>query len=132
MQLEFELGDDPEVTAAAAQAPEQVGVLVRAGVQQPAVGGDEIGADEVVAGEAVLAHQPADPTAERVPGDTRRRYEASGGGEAVRLRLVVDVGPDRAAADVRAPQADVSMRTWFIGPRSITIPPLTVEKPATL
>src|SRR6202012_4999093 len=60
-----------------------------------------------VAGEAVLAHQPADPTAERVPGDTGRRDQASGGGEAVRLRLVVDFGPYRAAADICPPGGGV-------------------------
>ena len=64
-------------------------------------------ADEVVAGEAVLAHQPADAAAEREAGDAGGRDEAAGRREAVRLRLVVDVGPDGAAADGRAPRGRV-------------------------
>ena len=72
-----------------------------------AVGGDDVGADEVVAGEAVLAHQPADAAAEREAADAGRGDEAAGRREAVRLRLVVDVGPDRAAADVGDAGRDV-------------------------
>src|SRR6266508_886797 len=60
-----------------------------------------VGADEVVARETELAHRPADAAAEREAGDAGRRHEAAGRGEPVRLRLVVDVGPDRAAADGR-------------------------------
>ena len=81
----------------------QVGVLGLARVDEPAVGGDDVGADEVVAGEAVLAHQPADAAAEREAGDAGGRDEAAGRREPVRLRLVVDVGPHGAAADGRAP-----------------------------
>ena len=42
------------------------------------------------AGEAVLAHQPADAAAEREAGDAGAGHEAAGGGEAERLRLVVE------------------------------------------
>jgi hypothetical protein len=44
-----------EVAAAAAQPPEQVGVLVLAGRHELAVGGDDIRRQQVVAGQAVLA-----------------------------------------------------------------------------
>ena len=102
MQFELELRDDAEVAAAAAQAPEQVGVLGLGRVDEPAVCGDDVGADEVVAGEAVLAHQPADAAAEREAADAGGRDEPAGRCEPVCLGLVVDVGPDRAAADRRA------------------------------
>ena len=101
MELELELRHDAEVAASAAQPPEQVGVLGLARVDEPAVGGDDVGADEVVAGEAVLAHQPADAAAEREAADAGRRDETARRREAVRLGLVVDVGPDRTAADGR-------------------------------
>ncbi len=101
MELELELGDDAEVPAAAAQPPVELGVLALARVDEPTVGGDDVGADEVVAREPVLPHQPADPAAEREAGHTGRRDEAAGRGEPVRLGLVVDVGPDGAAADGR-------------------------------
>ena len=110
--VELELGDDPEVAAAAAQPPEELGVLGLARVHEPAVRGDDVGADEVVAREAVLAHQPADAAAEREAGDAGRRDQAAGRREPVRLRLVVDVGPHRAAADVaRAARPDRRARS---------------------
>ena len=90
-------GDDPEVPAPAAQTPEELRVLVLAGVDEPAVGGHEVGRDEVVAGQAVLAHQPADPAAEREPGDAGRRDEATGHRQPEGLRLVVELSPGRAA-----------------------------------
>ena len=71
VQPELERRRDAEVAAAAAQAPEQLGVLVLAGVHELAVGGDDVGADQVVAGQADLAHEPADAAAEREPGDAR-------------------------------------------------------------
>ena len=102
MQLQFELRDDAEVASASAKAPEQVRVLGLGRVDEAAVCGDEVGCDEVVAGEAVLAHQPADAAAEREAADAGGRDEAAGRCEPVCLCLVVDVGPDGAAADRRA------------------------------
>ena len=78
-------------------APEQLGVLVVARVHQAPVGGDDVGGDEVVAGQPVLAHEPADAAAEREPGDPGRRDEPAGHGEPEGLRLVVEVAPRRAA-----------------------------------
>jgi hypothetical protein len=50
---------DAEVAAAAAQGPEQVLVVLGAGHHDLAVGGDDLDGQQVVDGEAVLAHQPA-------------------------------------------------------------------------
>ena len=97
MQPELERGRDAEVAAAAAQPPQQLGVLVLAGVHELAVGGDDVGGEQVVAGQADLAHQPADAAAEREPGDPRGGHEPAGDREPERLRLVVEVRP-RAAA----------------------------------
>ena len=102
MQLELEPRDDAEVAAASAQAPQQVLVLGLARVHEPAVGRHDVGGDEVVAREAELPHRPADAAAEREAGDAGRRHEPAGGRESVCLRLVVDVGPHRTAADGRA------------------------------
>ena len=46
----LERGHDPEVAAAAPQGPEQVLVLVRAGGEHPALGGDDLGRQQVVRG----------------------------------------------------------------------------------
>jgi len=59
VQAELKLGDDAEVAAAAADAPEQVGVLTLAGAHDPPVGQHHLGRNEVVAGQAVLRRGPA-------------------------------------------------------------------------
>ncbi len=91
-----ERGRDAEVPAAAAQAPEQLAVLVLARVHQTTVGGDHVGRHQVVAGQAVLAHEPTDAAAEREAGDAGARHEPAGHGQAEGLRLVVELGPGEA------------------------------------
>src|SRR5690606_19485251 len=95
--------DDAEVAAAAAQRPQQVGVLVGVGADDAPVGGDQLGREQVVAGEAVLALQPAGAAAHREAGDAGGRHAAAGGGEAVRGRGAVGGRPGGAAADAHAP-----------------------------
>jgi hypothetical protein len=107
VERQLERRDDPEVPAAAAEAPEELGVLRLGGPDDPPVGRDHVGREQVVARKAVLAHQPADPAAEREPADAGGRDEAPRGREPVRLGLVVDVGPGRPTADVRAACRDV-------------------------
>src|SRR2546430_5265911 len=65
VEPELELGDDPEVAAAAANAPEEVGVLILARLDELTVGGDQIDGEQLIDREAVLAHHPADAAAER-------------------------------------------------------------------
>ncbi len=56
VHAEREGGSDAEVpSASAAQRPEEIGVLLLAGVQHIAVSIDQIDGEEVVAGESVLA-----------------------------------------------------------------------------
>jgi hypothetical protein len=69
VKAKLELGDDPEVPAATAQAPEEIGILGLAGGDQLAFGGDEVDREELVDGQSVLAVQPADAAAEREAGD---------------------------------------------------------------
>ena len=64
-ELEVQRRDDPEVAAAAADAPEQVGVLVgRRGHDAP-VGGDNFSRHEVVAREPELALEEMREAAKR-------------------------------------------------------------------
>src|SRR6266540_378943 len=72
-EIELELGHDPEVAAAAANAPEEILVLVRGRLDELAVGGDQIHAPQLVDREAVPAHDPADSAPEGQPGDARVR-----------------------------------------------------------
>ena len=60
-----------------------------------AVRGQHLGEDEVVAGQPVLARQPADPAAERQAGDAGGRHDAAGRGEAMALGRGVEGAPSR-------------------------------------
>ncbi len=93
VQGELECGDDAEVSAAASQRPEQIGVFIGGRPDDAALGGDHLGGKQVVDAEPVLAHEEADATAEGEPGDAGVAHDAAGGGQTVGLRLVVDVAP---------------------------------------
>ena len=75
----------------------------------PTVPGHELGADEVVAGEAVLALEPPGAAAERQSGNPGRRHAPARGGQAVGLGDVVHVGPDGTAADADAAPVGVDV-----------------------
>ncbi len=127
-----EAGRDPEVAAAAAERPEEVGVLRFGRRQQPAVGGDDVDRQQVVDRHPVLAHQPAHPAAERQPGDADGRHVAA------RRRQPVDRGCERCTRPRsgrlpprrRAARGSTSSR--FMRERSRTSPSSTVPYPAGL
>ena len=104
MQPELELDDDSEVAATAAQAPEQVGVLIGGRAHDVAVRGDDGAGHDVVAGETVLAGQPAHAAAQRQPADAGVRDVAGRGGEAEGLRGPVQRAEHRAALHPGAPR----------------------------
>jgi len=56
---------DAEIAAAAAQRPEQVGVVGRVGEDDVAGGGHDFGGEHRIDGQPVLAHEIADAAAER-------------------------------------------------------------------
>src|SRR6202012_6171614 len=58
--------------------------------------GDQLDRLQVVAGEPVLAHQPAQTPAEGVAGDAGRPYRAAGDGEAVAAAGFVELVPGHA------------------------------------
>jgi hypothetical protein len=99
--VELELRDDSEVAAPAAEAPEQVGVLVLARLEELAVGSHDIHRNELIDREPVLAHDPADPTAERQACDARVRDDAGRNREAERLRLPVELAEQYAGLHPR-------------------------------
>ena len=70
----------------------------RVGLEDVAVGGDELDREQVVGGEPVLGHQPAKPAAERVARD-------AGG----RDRPPVTASPCSAAASFSSPQIDAAL-----------------------
>ena len=101
MQPELERRRDAEVSAAAANRPEQVGVLVRRGADDAAVGQHQLDTEQVVQRHSMLRHEPAEPAAEREAGHTGGRHDAAGRGEPVHLRFPVELCPERAARSAR-------------------------------
>jgi hypothetical protein len=101
VQLELELGDDAEVAAAAADAPQQVGVLLGARPHDGSVGEHDLGREEVVAGQAVLRRRPAVASAGGEAADPGGRDPAAGHVQAVLLCCRVELAPEDAAASAR-------------------------------
>ena len=83
VEAELQPRGDAEVPAAAADRPEEVGVVLGVDVQELAVGGHDLGREQVVDGHAVLAHEEADAAAQRDPADADRAGVAEPGREAV-------------------------------------------------
>ena len=94
---ELERRDDAEVAAAAPQRPQEVGVAVGTGDDLLAGGRDDLGPDEVVAGEPLEPGQPADPATKRQTGHARVAERAADDGQVVLPGGRVDVVPQRAA-----------------------------------
>src|SRR5690606_24151614 len=84
MKAIVEAGDDPEIAATAPQPPEEIGVLVGARMEHPAVGCHDLCRKEVVAGEPEAPAELAEATAQcearnaGIAVDTHGRREAAG------------------------------------------------------
>ena len=107
VEAKLELGDDPEVRAGAADAPEEVGVLALARADELAVGRDQVDRHELVDRQAVLPLQPADPAAEREPRETGVRHDPGRHREPERLRLAVELAEEDAGLGARRPRVRI-------------------------
>ena len=83
VEPEDELGDDGEVAAAAAQRPEQVGVLLGARPDALAAREHDLGLEQVVDREPVGAGQVTEAAAEGEATDARGRDDPARGREPV-------------------------------------------------
>jgi hypothetical protein len=101
VERELERRDDAERAAAAAQSPEEVGVLLRIGANEPAARVHELDGRNAVRGEAVAPGQPADAAAEGVAHDADIGRRARERGETVLRGRVGDVAPQHARLDAR-------------------------------
>ena len=97
MELILERGDDAKIPTAAAQTPEEVSVLGGTGHEQFAVGGDDIGREQIIAAQTTFPRQPAKATAEGEPGDTGIGDRATGGGQAEGLCFMIEFSPGHPA-----------------------------------
>ena len=104
VQLELELRHDREVAAAAAQRPEQVGVLLLGRHQHVTGGCHDAGGEQVVDRQPVLAAQPPHAAAEREPTDAGVADQPDRHRQPVRLGGGVQVAEQRPAADLGPPR----------------------------
>jgi hypothetical protein len=99
VQPELKLRHDPEVAAPAPQAPVEVRVLGGRRANQLTVGGDQLVRHDVVAGQSVLASEPAHPAAQGQAADPGVGHVAGGRGQAVGLGGPVERAEQRPALD---------------------------------
>jgi hypothetical protein len=109
VQPEREGGHDAEVAAAAAQRPEQVGVLIGVRADLPAVGQHDLRLEQVVDREAEASREVAEPAAEREAADACAADDAARRGQPVLAGRVVDLAPEAAAADARRPRDGIDL-----------------------
>src|ERR671937_912310 len=86
--------DNPEVAAAAAYSPEQLGVGVLAGRDDLAGGEYHFGGQQVVDSHPVAAHEPGEAAAEREAGDPGARDDAAGRREAERGGCAIELADE--------------------------------------
>ena len=103
MQLERELGDDAEVATAAAERPEELGILCLARRDDGPVGGDDGRCKQIVEREPERRAQMPETPAERQAGDARVAEGPAGRRETVNLTRRIEVVPERTAAAGRRP-----------------------------
>ena len=87
-----------------------------------AVGGHDLGREQVVDGQAVLAHEVADAAAERDPADADRAGVAEADGQAVLAERRGELRRGQAGLGPRRPAVDVDVEP-FSSDRSSTMPP---------
>ena len=81
----------------------------RARTDDGSVGGDQLRAHDVVAGEAELRRQVADAAAHREPAHAGRSDDAARSDEAVTQRRAVEVEPRRTATGASRPRSHVDL-----------------------
>jgi hypothetical protein len=91
MEPELERGDDAEVRPGAPDPPEQVGVLLLAGPNEPAIGRHHLDGEHVVDAEAVLPLEPAHAAAKRQSAHAGVRHHAHRASQPEALGLAVEI-----------------------------------------
>ena len=97
MQAELEADDNPEVSAAAAQSPQEIWIFGSAGAHEAAFRCHHIRSHEIVTGQPMPTTQPADAAGQGEARNASGRDQAAGSCAAKRCGCRVDVAPLRAA-----------------------------------
>ena len=103
----LERGDDPEVSPATAQAPEEVLVLIPTSLDKPTIGGDHVDREQVVRGEPELALQPAAASAQGEARNLGVGHAPTRNGEAELLPLPVELAPGETGLSTRRPSLGI-------------------------
>ena len=93
MQAVFHRRRDAKVSATPAKGPEQVRMFIQFGRDQFPVCQDDVHRKQIVEGESMFAHQPADAASKRQATYPCCGYHTSCRGEAVKLRFPVEATP---------------------------------------
>ena len=101
MEVEFQARHDAEVRTGAAQAPEQLRLLVRARPHEPPVGSHELDRAEAVDRQPEPALEPADTTAESQSGHAGMTDDADRTDETMLLRSDIELAEERSPARPR-------------------------------
>src|SRR5215212_8611281 len=91
MQFEEKRGYNPEVAAAAAQRPEEIGVFLLVRSDEAAVGQHNVGLQQVVDGQPQLTGEVPDAAAERDASGPSCGDDAAGSAQVERLLSVVQL-----------------------------------------
>jgi hypothetical protein len=97
MRLIPEGSYDTEVSASSSETPHQIWVCLIIGADELAVSGDHVHADQVVAGKAILSHQPTQTTSEGETGDPCFADGSGGDRKTKRLGCTVEVSEQSAS-----------------------------------
>ena len=103
MRLEQKRRHHAEVSAAAANGPEQIAILVGAGHDKGSVGQDDVGRQQIIDGQAVLPRQVSHAAAEGQAADAGGRDDSGRHGEPEGMRGMVNVAPGATAAYAHGP-----------------------------
>ena len=98
MGAEEEAGHDAEISAAAAQRPQEVGVLRLGSGDETAVGQNQVRFEQIIRREPVLAAEVTVTAAQREPGDAGGRDDPEWHGLTEGLGRVIDVAGRAARA----------------------------------
>src|ERR671918_675729 len=112
MELVLEGGHNPKVSTPTAQGPEEVGVLVLTGREDLAVGRYHVSRYQVVAGQTVFPHEPADTASQREASYAGIVDRSSRCSQAVHLAFAIELTPENAALSVHPPLAWVDTNTF--------------------
>ena len=102
MGPEQEAGHHAEIAAAAAKRPEEVRVYRLARSDKPTVGQHDVGLDQTIDGEPVLAAQIAVTAGKREASDAGGRDDAKRHSQSERVRRVIDLSGQAARGDPRS------------------------------